>query len=111
MLKITGLVLAAALTAGVAHAQTIKPADEADLQCMAVMLIMAENAERDSAERQGAFSGTWYFLGRLEGRTPEVDWLARLRDLLPTTVNQNLDPWAERCMAEFVARGQAMMES
>ncbi len=110
MLKITGLALAAALTAGAAQAQTqtLKPADRADLQCMAVMATYAGMADAGSVEQQGAIAGTWYFFGKLEGRTPDVDWLARLIAMLPSTTDEDLEAWADDCLAQVAERGQAM---
>lgn len=49
------------------------PEQTADLQCMAIFSALAS---QDDMAEAGAI-GVFYYLGRLEGRDPAVDWLSR----------------------------------
>lgn len=99
--------LAFAALAGAAQAQAPvreKPADLADLQCMAIYAIMANQPEHQS----GAALGVFYHLGRLEGRGPGVDWLDRMRTYADATTLAELAPHGDRCGEEMSRAAQAM---
>lgn len=97
--------------AGAAQAQSqIKPADQADMECLAVAAVVAGRAQAGSEEQAGAAGGVMYYLGRLEGRTPGVDWLEQLRGHLLTLDDAGLAAAAPRCGAEMVAKGKALTE-
>lgn len=106
MLK-TGMALAATLTAGSALAAEpdMTPQDLADLQCVAVFSAVA-GINPEVAEQ--AAIPVFYYLGRLEGRTPNVDWLARLREYGNTVTLGELEGHLERCTAKVTERGEAM---
>ncbi|MES2834170.1 MAG: hypothetical protein V4707_05630 [Pseudomonadota bacterium] len=107
MLKITGLALAAALTAGAAQAQQtdMKPEDLADLQCVAVFSYIA-GVQPEAADQVGV--AVFYYLGRLEGRTPGVEWLDRVRTYSNTVSVQDLQGHLERCTNRLVERAEMM---
>jgi hypothetical protein len=86
----------------------LKPADLADLQCMALTAYMVSQVEPETIEQAGIASGVMYYLGRLQGRTPEIDWLPRLQKFSMTLVPEDLQGFAPRCGAELVAIGSAM---
>lgn len=97
--------------AGGAQAQSqIKPADQADMQCLAVAAIVAGQAAEGTQEQAGAVGGIMYYLGKLEGRTPGVDWLAELTTHLQTLDEAGLAAAAPRCSAEMITKGQQLTE-
>lgn len=84
-------------------------ADRPDLECLAVVAIMA-GQNQDNAEAQaGLAGGMMYYLGKLEGRTPGVDWLAELTNLLKTLELTDVQAAAPRCGQEMQAKGQALV--
>ena len=107
MSLLTSLAGALVLAASPQNAD-LKPADLADLQCLALTAYAAAIAEPDSEERAGIASGVTYYLGRLQGRTPEVDWLPRLRSFSETLKPGELQAVAPRCGAELIEIGRAM---
>lgn len=110
---------AALLVAAPAAAQEARlaPADRADLQCMALVAVMAGIAMEEGGEDEataldlaGMSGGLMYYLGRLEGRTPGVDWLAELRLWLEKADFEELDAVAPRCSKELMEKGQALVD-
>lgn len=91
------------------------PADRADLQCMALVAVMTgmsmeEGVEGEDATRlAGLASGMMYYLGRLEGRSPDTDWLAELGLFLDKTELADLDAVSPRCGKELMAKSQALV--
>lgn len=99
--------LAFAALAGAAQAQSPaseKPVDLADLQCMAIYAVMANQPEHQA----GAALGVFYHLGRLEGRTPGVDWLARMQTYADSVTLADLAQHGDRCGQEMSRAAQAM---
>lgn len=95
-------IAALALPAPAAFAQT--PADRADVRCALVLTAVA----RDPKNRDSAIRGTFYYLGRLEGRGPA----ARLEALMLSegramTSAQTAQSELTRCVAELNGRGAA----
>lgn len=87
-----------------AQAQAEKPADLADLQCMALYAILANEPDQQAAAGLGVF----YHLGRLEGRTPGVDWLARMHAYADTVTVEQVAANGARCSAEMSRAADAM---
>lgn len=117
----TAAALGLALIAGAATAQTapsappvISPApaavanltadETADLQCMALFAIMANEPEHVNSAAVGIF----YYWGRLEGRKPNLDWLATLAIYADTVTGEQLQPHGDRCSQALVTKGQQM---
>ena len=103
----------AALSLGsVAQAQDISTQSWDDLTCFAVFAAIYGNADSNLSveERQAVGSGITYYLGRLEGRDPQVDWLAYLGAHEQEVYTRVLDE-AEfnRCATEFTAVGARMV--
>lgn len=106
------------LIAGSATAQTAPPVispppasiagltgeETADLQCMALFAIMANQPEHVNSAAVGIF----YYWGRLEGRKPGVDWLGTLSVYADTVTGEELQPHADRCSQALVSKGQQM---
>lgn len=102
-----------ALAIGVAHAEpqapppTLNPADVADVRCLAVGLVLIQSTDpQQHASGQGL---TFYFLGRLDGRTPNFD----LESVIYTTAHgmteSDIRAEAQRCGGIMVVRGQELV--
>jgi len=107
------------LSAAPAAAQDARlaAADRADLQCMALVIVVAGLAmeeggddESVATELAGMSGGVMYYLGRLEGRSPGVDWLGELRAWLEKIDFDELDAVAPRCGKELMEKGQALID-
>ena len=108
------LLLAASPTPASARTQAVSAADTADMQCFVVTAIMAGQYAEGSAEQAGLASGMIYFLGRLEGRAPDTDWLKVLADYIlemdDTRLGTELESQRERCGVLLENRGQALID-
>lgn len=97
------LVLAAG--AGTAAAAPDPAAEHRDMRCVAVTAIAAQQAKTPEM-RMGAAAGVGYFMGRLKGRDPDFDLVARLSaDLKGLKTVEELKPDIVRCAAELKAFG------
>lgn len=115
LIGITAALLLAASAAPVsAQDAAVGAADKADMQCFAVMAYLAGQYEEGSVEQTGLASGMMYFLGRLEGRAPDTDWLKALADYIltpdETRLGAELETQRERCGVILQNRGQALVE-
>lgn len=85
------------------------PRSEADFQCYGAALLMAGSAEESDTELVNAASMVgFYYLGRLEGREPGVDWPGRgaaIQDDKSDAFMAHL----QRCATEFEAKGQELI--
>lgn len=102
--------VALALSAAPASAQDpvlpINPEDAADLQCVALAaLIMGSDQELATQIAPALF----YYLGRLEGRSPDVDWITRAAEYSEALTPQTLPPIQQRCGGEMAAKGQELI--
>ena len=94
-----------------ASGQQLNEANRNDLQCMAITLYVASSSDEnvDAARRQIMTSGMHYFLGRLDGRDPSVEWISYFADHPATFLELLDDPAAcERCGQELIALGRGM---
>ena len=97
--------------ASTAQAQDISQQSRDDLTCFAVFAAIfgTPNAEMTAEERQAVASGITYYLGRLEGRDPQTDWLAYLQAHEQEVYVRVLDEQQfNRCATEFTAVGARM---
>jgi hypothetical protein len=85
-----------------------------DVRCAVVFLqslaAMQPSATKDDAKMNAVLAGAMYWLGRLDGRTPNLDLEHRLiaeEDSMTPEIRQ---AEAERCGAELAARGKMMTE-
>lgn len=90
------LALGLTLTAASDDLTVIKPADRADLQCMALAAVTL-GTSRDPTMQVGLTSAVTYFYGRLQGRTPGTDWLQNFSDYLQGEPTAELEANRERC--------------
>jgi hypothetical protein len=120
MKSLTALFSAAVLLSALpvaAQEASLAAADRADLQCMALVAVMAgitmeEGGDDDGAATRlaGMSGGLMYYLGRLEGRSPDIDWLAQLTDYLEKAEAEDFDAVAPRCSKELIEKGQALVD-
>lgn len=98
--------LAATLSLAVAPqaAPALSAADTADLQCLAVSMVVSGMAENEDV-RTGLMAASMFYLGRLEGRSPNVVWLDRLSDYLKTAAPEEMQTQTQRCGTEIAAMG------
>ncbi|MBN8553580.1 MAG: hypothetical protein J0L52_11890 [Caulobacterales bacterium] len=113
------MTITVALVAGVAgllmsstsQAEDISQQSRDDLTCFAVFAAIygTPNSEMTVDERQAIGSGITYYLGRLEGREPQIDWLAYLQAHEQEIYSRVLDEQQfNRCATEFTAVGARM---
>lgn len=88
-----------------ASPEAARPENLADMQCMAVYGYLAGQGDENVAA--GAL-GMFYFLGRLEGRAPDVDWMRELYLLTDTLTDEAIAPHFQRCGQLLIDRGEAM---
>lgn len=81
---------------------------EADFRCYAATLVLAGMNADDPEVTNAAAMIAFYYLGRLEGRVPDVDWVSRgikagdaQSDLLLAEL--------PRCAGEFEAKSQELI--
>lgn len=104
---LSGVLALAAAPAAAQEAQErpVTAEETADLTCMAVFALFG--AQPEVGEK--AAVGIFYYLGRLEGRDPSVDWLERFHDFALTAVRQEVMAEAQRCGQALAARGEQMV--
>ena len=101
--------LALALVASPAAAQTVAPSsmDAADLQCFGVFIYLGGQGS-DPAAKAWFTGEALHYLGRLEGRSPTVNWLDRLTAYFAGPFPGEFEAQRERCGAEATARDTAL---
>lgn len=80
-----------------------------DLVCMAVFAAAAGQLEQGSAEMAAVSSAIFFYLGRLEGRDPSIDWLEYFAQHVESIPVATFAATAESCGEEIESRGQSMM--
>ena len=104
----TGLAAAIALAGAALPAAAQDDAAGKDLRCMIItMSLMSSN---DPTQQQQGLMGTLYYVGRLDGRTPDLDLEARLRGEVAQLTPQVMAAEAQRCSAQLIARGKALQD-
>ena len=83
------------------------PQDAADLQCLALIAGMMGMGDADL--QQQLTPGLFYYLGRLEGRTPAVDWITTAGTYTETASEAQLMSAQQRCSGELIAKGEEMV--
>jgi hypothetical protein len=106
MSLLAALAAVAALSAPADDLSDLKPADKADVQCMAV-IVVAIGMTEDPAQKAVMATGATFFFGRLQGRTPATDWLARFSAYIRTEPLADLDANRQRCAAEMQSMATA----
>lgn len=96
-----------------AFGQDVAAQNRSDLRCFAVIAsILGEaDAGADAEARAGLSAGMLYFLGRIEGRSPDYDVDAELSRMLGSEAEmQGLEPDRARCGAILQDRGTFLVE-
>ena len=88
-------------------AEAPSAADTADLQCLGVFMYLA-GQEQDAETRNWFNGGVKHHLGRLQGRTPDVDWLSRLTDYFVGSFRSEFEANKDRCGNGQVAQDDAL---
>jgi len=102
-----GLILAWALSVGATSTGArAQDADSGDLRCFIVALTTA--ASDDASRRAAGTMMTVYYMGRLDGRTPDLDLKNHLVTEIRKMTSGQLQVDAARCGAEMSARAKAM---
>ena len=114
------LALAASLAlamgaAGAASAQTAvaapASADTADLQCLGVFMFLAGQPPEPGQDpnAQAWFNGgVKYYLGRLEARSPQTDWMDRLTTYFLSDFRAEFEAQKDRCGNAVIAQDEAL---
>lgn len=99
-----------ALAGGSAIAdEAIDPTD-ADMRCAALGLYLVGATGADSRQQQGAMMIATYYLGRIQGRTPDINLEETFRQMGATLTPAQLEAERGRCGAEFATFGRTMIE-
>ena len=109
----TGLMLAAllALTPQSGYSGSSDPRTEADFKCFGAALVLAGSADESNTELMNAAGLLgFYYLGRLEGREPGVDWATRGASIPDSQADVFLGE-LERCGAEFESKSQELISA
>lgn len=89
----------------------VTTADRADIQCLAIMLaVIGVDPDMDAEAQAGVAAGAMYYLGRLNGRSPDRDWLAYLTTYLESAPEEDFKTEGVRCGEEMTRVGGEMVE-
>ena len=86
------------------HAETPSEATTSDVRCLVVSLNLADSA--DESIRRAALVSFQYFLGRLDGREPQLDLEQRLTAEVLRMSDEELRAQATVCGDMLVRRGR-----
>lgn len=98
------LILPLLLALGLSAPAQAAPESEQDLRCFAVGLSLMES------NPNAGLTAAMYFLGRLEGREPNVDWYGRLATHWKSLMPETLQADAKICGKILVDKGQEMQD-
>jgi len=93
--------------AGSAHAQDTDPAS-LDARCAMIGLGIAGTEAATPEQRSNGMVLAVYYIGRLQGRTPNIDLRAAFQRQAQTTPQDRLEGEGTRCTNEFRAVGQTL---
>jgi hypothetical protein len=108
---IRSIALSAALATSLAAtgAQAADTTDiTSDVRCMVVAAAMAQNTD-PKVQNAGLMAGL-YYLGKLDGREPNLDLEARLKQELAQMKPAEMVAEAQRCGAQLTARGKTVTD-
>jgi hypothetical protein len=99
---------AAVLLVGAAAPAAAQDAENsADIRCALAAMAMV-GATQDATMKQQATMAALYYVGRLDGRNPNLDLEARLRQEMAKMAPQELAGEAQRCGQQLMVRGKAL---
>jgi len=82
---------------------------EADFRCYAAAVVMAGASVDDQEVVNAAAMIAFYYLGRLEGRAPDTDWISR-GVMIGNSQADVLVGELPRCAGEFEAKSQELID-
>jgi hypothetical protein len=100
------IAVSSALTAVVPA--TAQSDDATDLRCFAVASVLMNSSDRN--QRAAGLIGSLYFMGRLDGRSPTLDWNKRLTAEMAAMSGSDLTAASAACGAIMAAQGRRMGE-
>ena len=100
-------VVLSSVTVAVPRAEAANPQTIADVQCMVVGARLSESADR--RQRMSGEMLLTYFLGRIDGRSPNAD-LEALMKRVGKMSEPDFRRAATRCGTEFSARGAQIVQ-
>ena len=109
----TGLMLAAliALAPQSGYSGSADPRTEADFKCLGAALVLAGSADESDEDLMNAATLLgFYYLGRLEGREPGVDWVSRGASIPDSQADGFLSE-LERCAGEFESKSEELISA
>lgn len=82
--------------------------DATDLRCFVVASVLMNSSDRN--QRAAGIIGSLYFMGRLDGRSPGLDWDKRLTAEMAALSGSDLSSVSATCGAIMAAQGRRMGE-
>jgi hypothetical protein len=82
--------------------------DATDLRCFVVASVLMNSTDR--SQRAAGVIGSLYFMGRLDGRSPTLDWNKRLTAEMAALSGSDLSSVSASCGAIMAAQGRRMGE-
>lgn len=105
---LSGLLLAAVITTNAVKADDLQT--RSDVRCMAAAFVSLSLAK--DPDTQAAFqSSVIYYLGRIDGRSPDGDLEMRLTRELMSMSREDLQREDARCAEALKTRGSALIEA
>ncbi|HZC16614.1 MAG TPA: hypothetical protein VE309_07625 [Caulobacteraceae bacterium] len=80
--------------------------DATDLRCFVVASVLMNSSDRN--QRAAGVIGSLYFMGRLDGRSPGLDWNRRLTAEMAAMSGSDLSAASAACGAIMTAQGYRM---
>jgi hypothetical protein len=107
VVKLTMIAAVCALSVSTAAAQDL-PANELDLRCATVGLSLAGSPQSTEQVRGAGTMIAIHYIGKIYGRTPDIDLEAALVRLSESMTPAELDAERIRCGTEFQVLGNAL---
>jgi hypothetical protein len=82
--------------------------DATDLRCFVVASVLMNSSDRN--QRAAGVIGSLYFMGRLDGRSPSLDWNKRLTAEMAAMSGSDISTVSAACGAIMAAQGRRMGE-
>jgi len=82
---------------------------EADLNCTAILATRISDTE-PGEKRSGMIAGLMYYIGKLEGRNPQIDLKAELKRTYATLTHERAAAEAQRCDSSLSTKGQSLQK-
>lgn len=101
---LAGLCVLNLVAPGLAHAEDRATTD--DVRCLVVSLVIAGSGQQGA--QAAGMAASLYYIGRLDGRTPDLDLENRMIDEIGAMKPQDIKAEGARCGGLLKSRGQAI---